>query len=248
MSGLIRVGIGGWTYEPWRQSFYPADVPKARELEYASRQLTAIEVNGTFYRLQKPQTFARWRDETPDDFVFTLKAPRYIVNRTELAPAARYIDRFIHGGLSELRAKLGPILWQLAPEYRFQSEDLERFLDALPADLDGRPLKHALEVRHESFRCQHFFDIAAQRGVAVVYSDSEKQPCLEAASGSFFYARLKRAQAAIETGYRVADLEAWAAKARAWSAGPRDGYVFFINGAKERAPAAARALIKRLCA
>lgn len=247
-SGRIRVGIGGWTYEPWRETFYPDDVPKARELQYASRQVTAIEVNGTFYRLQKPETFAKWRDQTPEDFVFALKAPRFIVNRGELAQAGRYVDRFIHSGLSELGGKLGPILWQLAPGYRFQRDDLEPFLDALPSDLDGLPLRHALEARHESFGCQEFFDIAAKRGIAISYADSENQPCLEAASACFFYARLKRADAAIETGYPEADLGAWAAKAKTWAAESRDVYVFFINGAKERAPAAARALIKRLCA
>ncbi len=241
--GRIRVGIGGWTYEPWRQTFYPADVPKSRELQYASRQLTAIEVNGTFYRLQKPETFARWRDETPEEFVFTLKAPRYIVNRSALAEAGRYVEKFLKSGLSELGPKLGPILWQFAPEYRFAPEDLNAFLDALPPEVEGVPLRHVLEVRHETFACEDFRQIVRSRGMAVSFTDSAKQPSIEEAGAPFFYARLKCAKASIETGYPAEELDSWAAKAKAWSEGNRDVYVFFINGAKERAPAAARSLI-----
>ena len=259
----IRAGVGGWTYEPWRETFYPSDLPKARELHYASRQLTAIEVNGTFYRLQKPETFAKWRDETPQDFIFSLKAPRYIVNRKALAEAGQYIERFLHSGLSELGEKLGPILWQLAPDYFFERTDLEPFLDALPADLNGLQLRHALEVRHETFQCEEFLDVARRRGIAAVFTDSAKQPSFADATAQFIYARLKRSSASIVTGYSNTDLEQWAARARLWAqggepddlpriertqgpSGPRDVFVFFIDGAKERAPAAALALLSLL--
>ncbi len=243
-SGRIRVGIGGWTYEPWRESFYPADLSRARELQYASRHVTAIEINGTFYRLQKPSTFAKWRDATPGDFIFSLKALRYVVNRQTLAEAGRYVERFLQSGVAELGDKLGPILWQLAPEYRFERTDLEPFLDALPEQQDGLRLRHVLEVRHETFDCRDFFDIASNRGMAIAFTDSQKQPSLEPVSAPFVYARLKRSSASVENGYSSADLEAWAAKARIWAQGSRDVFVFFIDGAKERAPAAARALLR----
>jgi uncharacterized protein YecE (DUF72 family) len=254
-TGCIRAGIGGWSYEPWRETFYPADVPKAKELHYASRQLTAIEINSTFYRLQKPAVFAKWRDDTPDDFVFTIKAPRYLSYRKRLSEALPYIGRFMSSGLEELGAKLGPILWQLAPEHPFDSGDLQRFLGDLP-----RSLRHALEVRHESFLCEELVAMARRHAVALVFADSDEYPCVSNATADFVYARLRRSRSSVKTGYTVEELEKWSARARLWASGgepqelprigaerapalPRDVYLFFINGAKERAPAAARALL-----
>ncbi len=150
-TGEIRIGIGGWTYEPWRGTFYPDKFPQKRELEYASRKLTSIEINGTFYGSQKPETFAKWRDETPDGFVFSLKAPRFATNRNVLAGAGGTIERFFAAGVMELKDKLGPINWQLAPTKEFERADFEAFLKLLPKEVKGRALRHVVEVRHDSF-------------------------------------------------------------------------------------------------
>jgi uncharacterized protein YecE (DUF72 family) len=247
MSGVqIRVGVGGWTYEPWRETFYPKGLPRSRELEHASRQLTAIEVNGTFYRTQTPATFARWREETPEGFVLSLKAPRYAVNRKVLAEAGPSIERFIGSGVSALGDRLGPILWQLAPTKRFEPDDLERFLGLFP-----KGYRHALEVRHESFVCEEYLALARRYGVATVYTDSEDYPSIPEITGDFVYARLMRAQAELDTGYAPQALAEWAERARRWARGerggrPREVFVFFINGAKERAPGAARGLLRAL--
>jgi uncharacterized protein YecE (DUF72 family) len=259
-AGRIRVGIGGWTYAPWRGSFYPAGLPQKRELEYASRQVTAIEINGTFYRTQAPASFAKWRDETPDDFVFTVKAPRYATHRTSLADAGSSIDRFMESGVLELGAKLGPILWQFAPTKRYDADDFERFLALLPR---SRALRHALEVRHASFMCADFIALARRYGVATVYTDSDKYPSYADVTADFVYARLMRSTSSVETGYTKDELDAWAGRVSSWARGgqpadlgavvdgqpahePRDVYVFMIDGAKERAPAAAQTLLARL--
>lgn len=259
----IRVGIGGWTYEPWRETFYPAGLPRQRELEHASRQLTAIEVNGTFYRTQKPETFAKWRDETPEQFVFTLKAPRYATNRKVLAEAGPSIERFMESGLAELAHKLGPILWQLAPAKRFEPDDLRQFLALLPEKLGERRLRHALEVRHESFRSAAYVKLAREFGVATVFTDSASYPSLADLTGDFVYARLMNARESLTTGYPKMALDRWADRAQRWTRGedpeelphvserlmdgpPRDAFLFFINGAKERAPGAARTLLSAL--
>ncbi len=165
---MIRAGIGGWTFEPWRKSFYPSGLPHARELEYASRQLTSIEVNGTFYRTQTADTFRKWAQETPDDFVFTLKAPRYATNKRVLAEAGSSIERFVESGLHELGDKLGPILWQFTPTKKFDADDFAAFLALLPEDAKGRKLRHALEVRHESFKTPEFIEMASKAGAAIV--------------------------------------------------------------------------------
>ena len=262
-SGSIRAGIGGWDYEPWRETFYPAGLAQKRALEYASRQLTAIEVNGTFYRTQTAKSFARWRDETPDGFVFALKAVRYAVNRRVLAEAGPSIKLFIDSGIAELGDKLGPILWQLAPTKKYDADDMARFLDLLPAKAGGMALRHVLEVRHESFRVPQFIGQARERGVATVYTDSSEYPSFADVSADFVYARLVCAQAEIKTGYAPKALKQWCARAQQWAQGgapadldcvmeqappkkPRDVFVFFINGAKERAPAAALGLIDLL--
>ena len=261
--GRIRAGMGGWTYAPWRKTFYPKGLTQSRELEYASRQVTAIEINGTFYRTQKPETFAKWRDETPDGFVFAVKAPRYATNRTILGEAGPSIERFVESGLTELGAKLGPILWQFAPTKRYDPADFENFLKCLPTKIGGRKARHALEPRHESFLVPGFVALARKYGCALVFSDSDEYPSLGDVTADFVYARLMRAQAPLKTGYSEPALDAWAKVARTFArgsepkefprvdkpapkAGPRDVYVFFINGAKERAPAAACALLSRL--
>src|SRR5688572_15101274 len=260
VKGEIRVGIGGWTYEPWRKTFYPPDVPKARELEYASRQVTAIEVNGTFYRTQTPETFAKWRAATPDDFVFALKAPRYATIRGTLAEAGPAIERFVASGIAELGPKLGPLLWQFAPTKRYDVEDVEAFLKLLPKEIGGRPARHVLEPRHASFLVPDFIALARRYGCALVYADSDEYPAFGDVTGPFVYARLMRSEAAAATGYPAPALDAWVKIARMFArgseptefprvgsraakGGARDVFVFFINGAKERAPAAAQALL-----
>jgi len=261
--GRIRVGIGGWTYEPWRKTFYPKGLVQARELEYASRQVTAIEINGTFYRTQKPESFAKWREQTPDGFVFALKAPRYATMRSVLGDAGESIERFVASGLAELGDKLGPILWQFAPTKRFDVADMEAFLKLLPTQIGGRPARHALEPRHESFVDRAFIALARRYGVAIVYSDSEEYPSIGDVTSDFVYARLMRSQSSIKTGYNDVALDAFAKIAKtlargsepaefprvdkpAAKSGARDVFLFFINGAKERAPGAAAELLKRL--
>ncbi|MGH8162987.1 MAG: DUF72 domain-containing protein, partial [Rhodanobacteraceae bacterium] len=169
----VRVGIGGWTFAPWRDNFYPARLPQRRELEYASRRLTAIEINGTWYGAQKPATYAKWRDETPEGFVFSLKAPRYVAERRTLASAGEAIDGFVFGGLEQLGDRLGPILWQFPPSRHFDAPDFAAFLDLLPRELGARPLRHVVEVRHASFLCAEYLDLAQARGCASVFADSD---------------------------------------------------------------------------
>ncbi|WMD22848.1 DUF72 domain-containing protein [Achromobacter seleniivolatilans] len=260
----IRVGIGGWTYAPWRGPFYPEGLPHARELEYASQQMSAIEINGTYYSTQKPATFAKWRDETPDGFVFSLKASRYATNRRELAGAKDAILRFVHSGIGELGPKLGPIVWQFAPAKTFNEQDFGAFLSLLPEQVDGLPLRHVLDVRHPSFACEEYLSLARLHNAATVYTDSEDYPSIADRTADFVYARLMRASTAFKAGYAPKVLDAWAERLRIWARGadpadlarvstgrpaaahPQDVYAFFINGAKERAPAAARAMIDRL--
>lgn len=258
---MIRVGIGGWTYEPWRGLFYPDKLPKTKELSHASRRVTSIEVNGTFYSTFTPSTFRRWAEDTPDDFIFSLKAPRFAVNRRVLAGAGPSIEKFLASGVSELKSKLGPILWQLAPTKKYDPEDIEAFLELLPKKFDGLKLQHALEVRNETFRSADFIGQVRKAGVAVVFADSQTYPLIADLTADFAYARLQDAQAEVETGYKA--IKTWATLARAWEGGEepeqfplaapkgkplksRDVFIYLINGAKERAPAAAEALIKLL--
>ena len=212
-SGRIRAGMGGWNYEPWRETFYPGDVTKKGELAYASRQVTAIEVNGTFYRLQTPAVFAKWRDETPDDFVFTLKAPRFITNRRVLREAEAFVPRFLASGLSELGPKLGPLLWQLAPTKAFEPDDVAGFLRLLPKELDGLRLRHAFEVRHDSFMTPDYLALAREHGVATVFADTDEHPSFADVTGDFVYARLRRTVSTEPTGYTKKALRAWAERA-----------------------------------
>ncbi len=262
-AGAIRIGIGGWTFEPWRGVFYPPKHPQKRELEYSSSVLTAIEINATYHRLQKPASFAGWAATAPDGFVFAVKGSKYITNRGTLADAGESVAKFIDQGLVELGPKLGPILWQLGPNKRFDPDDLSAFLDLLPRAHAGVPLRHALQVRHESFAVPEFIALAREAGVALAYADSAKYPAIADLTGNFVYARLENAEEAVETGYDAPALDRWAEIARAWAAGeapaglpyvdsapppasPRETFVFMINGAKVRAPAAAQALIARV--
>jgi uncharacterized protein YecE (DUF72 family) len=262
-SGDIRVGIGGWTYEPWRGTFYPKDLTQKRELEYASRQVSAIEINGTYYGTQSPKSFARWRDETPDDFVFSMKALRYATNRKVLGDAGTSVAGFVASGLAELGAKLGPVVWQFAPSKRFEAEDFEKFVNLLPAEVGGVRLRHVLDVRHESFKAPEFIALARRYGMATVFTDSADYPSFADVTADFVYARLMCAEESVATGYTPKALKAWAERARTWAAGgepddlprvdeagasskPRDVFIYFINGAKERAPAAAQALLALL--
>ena len=245
MTGKIHVGIGGWTYEPWRGVFYPKGLVHKRELEYASRRLSSIEINGTYYSTFKPASWAKWREETPDGFVFAVKASRYCTNRRELAGAAESFARFIGQGLSELRDRLGPINWQFKASKKFDAEDFEDFLKLLPREVGGLTLRHGLEVRHESFADKRFYDLARRYNAAIVFADDDTFPVIDEPTADFSYARLMRTKEDVETGYTGAEQERWAARAKTW-AKRGDVFVYFISGAKLRAPAAAEALIAKL--
>jgi uncharacterized protein YecE (DUF72 family) len=245
MNNTIHIGIGGWTYEPWRGVFYPAGLPHKRELEFASTHLTSIEINGTYYSTFKPASWAKWREETPAGFVFAVKASRYCTNRKALSGAGESIARFVGQGLSELRDRLGPINWQFMATKKFDPDDLEGFLKALPREVDGLPLRHALEVRSPTFKSERFYDLARRYRVAVVFADDEDFPTIDEATADFTYARLMRTKEDVATGYAAADLDRWAKRARDW-AKRGDVFAYFISGAKLRAPAAAQALIERV--
>jgi len=189
-AGRIRIGIGGWTYEPWRGPFYPAELTQKRELEYASRKLTSIEINGTFYGTQRATSFEKWHDETPEDFVFSLKAPRFATHRRVLAEAGDSIERFFSSGVLALKDKLGPINWQFAPTKQFDAEDFDAFLSLLPKRVEGRAIRHAVEVRHESFRHPEFVSLAREHGVAIVISGDSDYPQIADITAPFVYARI----------------------------------------------------------
>jgi uncharacterized protein YecE (DUF72 family) len=262
--GKIRVGIGGWTFEPWRGTFYPKGLPHARELEYASRQLTTIEINGTFYRTQTPATFAKWAAEVPDGFVFSVKGPRYAVNRRVLAEAGDPIKWFFNSGVTGLGDKLGPILWQFAPTKKFDAADFGKFLELLPVNIDGRKLRHVVEVRHNSFCTPQFIALLREFSIPVVFAEHETYPGIADPVADFVYARLQKGEDSIPTAYPLEEIEAWAKRARTWAKGEtpadldradpvkkgkaaaRDVFVYFIHEGKVRAPAAAMAMIARL--
>jgi uncharacterized protein YecE (DUF72 family) len=242
----IRAGIGGWVFPPWRGVFYPKGTRQADELAYASRRLTAIEINSTYHSLQSPESFAKWAGETPEDFVFTLKASRFCTNRKVLAEAGEAIDRFFAQGVGELGARLGPILWQFMPTKRFAREDFAAFLGLLPPTLAGRSLRHCVEVRHPSFVTEAFVDLCRDHGVAICLADHPTYPMIEAATADFVYARLMRGADEIPTCYEPAAVDAWSDRFRREAQGGRDVFAFFINAGKVNAPAGAMALIERL--
>jgi uncharacterized protein YecE (DUF72 family) len=255
----IRTGIGGWTYAPWRDNFYPKGLVQRRELEYASRHLSTIEVNGTYYRTQKPATYARWRDETPAGFVFSAKAPKRIMQSRTLAKTGPHIEDFI-GGIVELGDRLGPLVWQFDRGTRIDRDEFSAFLALLPRESGGRRLRHVLDVRDPGFVDAGYIALAREYGMATVFTDSDEHPSFADITADFVYARLMRARAGIATGYPKAELARWGGRARAWAAGdepedlpritrpdatpagPREVFIFFISAAKERNPAAAMAL------
>ncbi len=242
MTKQLHIGVGGWTYEPWRGLFYPAGLQHARELEYASRQLTSIEFNGSFYSTFKPAKGSGGYDA---GWVrFAVKGSRFCTNRKDLSTAGESVERFVNQGLAELGDRLGPVLWQLTPTKHFHAEEIAAFLELLPREVAGLPLRHAIEVRHASFAAPEFFDIARRHHVAIVVADHDTYPMIEEKTADFTYARLMRSRAKVETGYPDAELDAWAKKAKGW-ARRGDAFVYVIAGAKERAPAGAAALIAR---
>jgi len=242
---MIRVGIGGWSYEPWDETFYPGDLPKTKQLEYAATKVTAIEINSTFYRTQSAASFKKWAASTPEDFVFSVKAPRAAVQRKDLREAAQSIEWFFASGVGELGAKLGPIFWQMAPYKKYDDAEMRAYFDMLPAKLGKLKLRHAIEVRHESFTDEKFLKLARERNIAVVTVESEKHPLIAKPTADFAYARLELTQADEPAGYPKAALKAWAKTARDWEK-TGDVFLYFISGAKERNPAAAQAMLKLL--
>jgi uncharacterized protein YecE (DUF72 family) len=244
--GCIRIGIGGWTYAPWRGVFYPDKLPQAKELEYASRAMTAIEINATFYGRQKPKSWENWEKIAPDGFQFAVKGSRYCVMKSKLAEAKEGLAGFFDQGFAALGDKLGPILWQFTHYRRFDPDDIAGFIDLLPDTIDGVKIRHAIEPRHRSFDDEKFFELCRARNVAIVLEDSDDYPCIEADTADFAYARLQRMNEDIETGYDDAALDGFADRARKWTKDGRDSDIFMINGAKVRAPAAALALQERL--
>jgi len=263
-SGQIFIGIGGWTFEPWRGVFYPAGLPHAQELTYASEHLTSIEVNGTFYRTQTPATFRKWASEVPAGFVFALKGPRYAVNRRVLKEAGDSIKRFLDSGVTELGGHLGPLLWQFAPTKKFDAADFGGFLELLPQKFDGCALRHVIEVRHGSFCTPEFMSLLRQFAMPPVYTDHVKYPNIADVTGDFVYARLQRGKDTVPTAYPPKEIDAWAGRLKAWAQGktpddlprldptadakaaPRDVFAYVIHEGKVRAPAGAMALIERL--
>ena len=260
---MIRVGIGGWIFEPWRGTFFPKGLPKTRELHHASRAVTTIEINSTYYSAQKPETFRKWAEQTPDDFVFAVKASRFATNRRVLAEAGQSVERFVTQGITELKKKLGPILWQFAPTKKFDAADFEAFLKLLPGKAEGHELRHAVEARHGSFRVPEVVDMARHYGVALVVAGDSEYPQIPDATAPFVYARIMGTKAKEPLGYSAAALDLWAERARSWAAGgvpedlesvapakgkqaARDVYLYVISGHKVANPAAAQALIERV--
>jgi uncharacterized protein YecE (DUF72 family) len=258
----IYVGVGGWVFEEWRDNFYPKGLSQKRELEYASRQLTAIEINGTYYGSQKPDSFARWHDETPDDFVFTLKGPRFATNRRVLAEAGGSIEKFFESGVTRLGKKLGPINWQFMATKKFDPADIEAFLALLPKSHDGVRLRHALEARHPSFACEDFVLLCRKHGVGIIVAGDSEFPMIGDVTADFVYARIMGTVAKESCGYSKPALNRWATCAKTWKEGsvpkdvalvakpakatPRDVFLFVIAGAKAKNPAAAKAIIAAL--
>jgi len=262
-AGKIRVGVGGWTFEPWRGAFYPEKLPQRSELEYAAGVLSSIEINGTYYGTQKPESFAKWHDETPDDFVFSLKAPRFATNRRVLAEAGASIERFFGSGLMALGDKLGVVNWQFATTKKFEPVDFEAFLKLLPKSVEGRAIRHALEVRNVSFRTAEFVALAREYGVAIVLAGDSEFVQIADLTAAFVYARIMGTVESETLGYSGAGLDLWAGRAKSLASGTvpagletvettrggkvaRDVYLYVISGFKGRNPAAAMGLIERL--
>lgn len=262
-AGKIHIGIGGWTFAPWRGVFYPEKLTQAKELEYAASHLTSIEINGTYYGSQKPESFRKWAREVPDGFVFSVKGPRFATNRRVLAEAGDSIKRFYDSGLLELGDRLGPVLWQFAPTKKFDETDFGGFLELLPRKLDGRDLRHVVEVRHDSFCTPAFPALLRGFGVPVVFAEHGTYPAIADVTGDFVYARLQKGSDAIKTCYPPKALDAWAKRFETWAGGgepsdlprvdktsakkiPRDVFAYVIHEGKVNAPAGAMQLIERV--
>ncbi|MBN9582077.1 MAG: DUF72 domain-containing protein [Afipia sp.] len=262
-TGRIFIGIGGWTFAPWRGVFYPDKLTQAKELSYAASKLTSIEINGTYYGSQKPESFRKWASEVPDGFVFSVKGPRFATNRRVLAEAGESIQRFYDSGVLELRDRLGPVLWQFAPTKKFDEADFGKFLELLPRELEGRTLRHAVEVRHDSFRHPAFIALLRRFGIAVVYADHATYPAIADVTADFVYARLQTGKDTVTTAYPPKALDAWAGRFKLWAAGgepddlpridktsakkqARDVFAYVIHEGKIRAPAGAMDLIARV--
>jgi uncharacterized protein YecE (DUF72 family) len=286
--GKVYIGISGWTYAGWRRRFYPEGLAHHRELQYASRQLNAIEINGTFYSLQRPESFARWHADTPRGFRFAVKGSRFITHMKQLRDVRVPLANFFASGVLLLEEKLGPLLWQFADRMRFNEDRFRAFLELLPRStfdaaqlatehdqrLDGRAafdvetdrrIRHAIEVRNETFMNDAFFDLLREHNVALVFSDAAADwPYAEDVTADFVYLRLHGAEELYASGYGDDALDEWARKLRSWTAGreprraqragtrraakraARDAYVFFDNDAKVRAPFDALSLAQRL--
>jgi len=262
-AGVIRAGMGGWTFEPWRGVFYPDGLKQAAELEYAARHVTAIEINGTYYSTFKPDSWAKWREATPDGFKFAVKASRFCTNRRILGEMGPSLEKFMGQGLTELGDRLGPILWQFMGTKKFDPDDFEAFLKLLPRKQDGLALTHVVEPRHDSFRTPQFIALCRRHEVGVVLADHASYPMIPDVTGPVVYARLQTGSDEVPTAYPPKVLDAWAERFRAYAAGgrpadlepvskeeapkvARDVYVFVIHEGKVRAPAAAMALIERV--
>jgi uncharacterized protein YecE (DUF72 family) len=258
----IHIGIGGWVYEPWRDNFYPKGLPQRQELEYAGSRLTAIEINGTYYGSQKPASFRKWHDETPEGFVFAVKGPRFATNRRVLAEAGPSIEKFFASGVDELKDKLGPVNWQFLPHKKFEAEDFESFLRLLPRSSGGQTLRHAVEVRHPSFQDPDFVALCRRHKVAIITGADSEFPMIADVTGDFVYARIMGTEETQKLGYAPVAIRQWAARAATWSKGgtpadlpllaaapgkqPRDVFLFVIGGAKAKNPLAAQSLIAAL--
>lgn len=263
-AGTIRVGIGGWTFPPWRNgTFYPAGLAQKRELEFASRAVTAIEINGTYHGTQKPESFAAWADTAPAGFVFTVKASKFTTLPRVLAGAGESIERFLGSGITRLGDRLGPILWQFMGTKRFDPDDFAAWLALLPESRDGLTLRHAIQVRHESFHTPEFVTMCRDKGAAIVFGDSPQYPAIADITADFVYAHLERGEDDHPLCYPGDEIDRWTAAARTWAEGgrpgglpyvtegdpprtPRDTFLFFIHGGKVHAPAGARAIIAGL--
>lgn len=262
-SGKIHIGIGGWTFAPWRGVFYPEKLTQAKELSYAASKLTSIEINGTYYGSQKPESFRKWANDVPNGFVFSVKGPRFATNRRVLAEAGDSIQRFYDSGVLELRDRLGPVLWQFAPTKKFDEADFGAFLELLPRELEGRALRHVVEVRHDSFCTPPFIALLRQFGIAVVYADHAKYPAIADITADFVYARLQTGKDTVKTAYPPKALDEWSERFKLWASGgepddlprfdkvsakkqPRDVFGYVIHEGKIRAPAGAMELIERV--
>ncbi|MEU2125975.1 DUF72 domain-containing protein [Nocardia niwae] len=266
--GRIRIGTSGWVYPPWRGTFYPQGLAHKRELAYLSERLDSVEINGSFYSLQRPSSYQRWAEQTPEDFLFAVKGSRFITHMKRLRDGDELLANFLASGPLALGPKLGPILWQLPPTFRFDADVLDAFLSRLPRDTEqaaeiarrhdhrvdpahtstdaDRPMRHALEIRHDSFVTPAFTDLLTRHGVGLVVADAAgKYPLLDEVTADFVYIRLHGHDELYVSGYTDEGLDMWAAKIRSW-AGSLDVYTYFDNDAKVRAPRDAMALRERL--